>query len=270
MRGASQASMTAARTALDRELGGSPGAASERAAELFALVDALDAAPAAARALANPNRPPAAKQAMVAAIMAGHDDAAIVFAGTVASARWSRDGDLTDALEQLGIEAALIGIGASGALEGFEDELFALRRFLGSHRAVRVALADGEARPEARAALARRLWTDAIGPATLSLVERIVRAPRGRSLTSSLIWLAELSAARRGRTVAQVVAGTPLAAAQTERLAALLERSYGHEIRLDVTVDPAVVGGLRVSVGAEVLDATLLARMATLKRAIAS
>jgi F-type H+-transporting ATPase subunit delta len=70
--------------------------------------------------------------------------------------------------------------------------------------------------------------------------------------------------------VAAIVTGTPLSVAQRDRLAALLAEAYGHRMRLDVTVDPAVIGGVRITVGAEVLDATMIARLASLKRAIAS
>jgi F-type H+-transporting ATPase subunit delta len=271
MRGASLASLVHARTEADRELAGAPSSvAGARAAELFALVDALDANPAALRALANPNRPAAAKRTMVATMMAGHNPASVDFAASVAAARWSHDRDLADALERLGVEATLAGVEADGALERFEDELVAVGRFLASQRDVRLALADADADPSARAALARRLWSASLAPATMTLVERVARAPRGRTPTASLVLLEELSAARRGRAVAGVVVAAPLTDAQTSRLAGILAKARGLPVRLDVSVDPAVVGGLRVTLGDDVVDATLLARLTGLRRAIAS
>ncbi|MDR1189979.1 MAG: F0F1 ATP synthase subunit delta [Bifidobacteriaceae bacterium] len=271
MRGGSLASVDAARAALDRELGpASPAAAATRSAELFALVDALDTNPPALRALANPNRPAAAKRDMVAAMMAGHDPTAIRYAGEVVAARWSHDRDLADALEQLGIEAALIGIEAAGGLEAFEDELRAVERFLAGQRAVRLALAEPDAEPDARVQLAKRLLADLLAPATMDLVAQVVRSPRRRSLVGSLILLEELSAARRGRMVATVSVAGPINAAQTERLSQILQDAYGHAFRLDIVTDPGMVGGLRVAVGSDLLDATLLARLTSLRRAIAS
>ncbi|MDR0432369.1 MAG: F0F1 ATP synthase subunit delta [Bifidobacteriaceae bacterium] len=271
MRGASLASLTAARGALGRELAGAASAvAMERADELFAVVDALDAAPAALRALANPNRPAEPKRAMVRRIMDGHNQAACEFVAEVVVARWSRDADLSDALERLGVEACLIAIGSQDALEAFEGELFSVQRFLAAEPAVRGALADTEASGEARVRLAERLWAPTLTKSTMTLLTRVVRAPRRRSLTSSLILLAELSAERRGRMVAVVLSAVELTADQRERLASALRDAYGHQVRLDIVHDTAVVGGLRIEIGSDVLDATLLARFAALRRAIAS
>ncbi len=72
-----------------------------------------------------------------------------------------------------------------------------------------------------------------------------------------------LAARRRQLLVAAVTAAAPLSAAQAERLAAVLERTYGREVRLTVAVDPEVIGGLRVQVGAQVVDATVLAGWTT-------
>jgi F-type H+-transporting ATPase subunit delta len=303
MRGVSLASLTTARLALDRELsatassadagataeptprvraagdrpaaspadaGAAPPSPTPRADELFALVDVLDTSPAVLRAAANPNRPALAKRTLITALMAGHDPASVAFAAGVAASRWSHDADLADAVELLGIEAMLIAIEQAGALEDFEDELFALQRFLAGQREVRLALANADATPAARAALAHQILADSLTPATMTLVEQVVRAPRHRSLTASILLLEEMSAARRGRMVATVIAGAPLTPAQRDRLAALLAEAYGRQMRLDVTVDRAVIGGVRITVGSEVLDATMIARLAALQRAIAS
>ncbi|MDR1427480.1 MAG: F0F1 ATP synthase subunit delta [Bifidobacteriaceae bacterium] len=271
MRGASLASLTTARTALDRELSGTPSAAAwARSDELFALVDALDATPAALRALANPNRPATAKRTFVSTMMAGHSPDATTFVADLVTARWSHDRDLADGLEQLGIEAALVAIGSEGQLEAFENQLFAVERFLARERDVRIALSDTDAAASARVGLARRLWAGTLDPIAQMLVERVVRSPRGRSLQASLLLLEAASASRRGRMVATVSAAAPLTTAQTDRLAGLLASAYGHPIRLDVSYDPTVVGGLRIGVGSDLVDATVLARLVSLKRAIAS
>ncbi|MDR1293739.1 MAG: F0F1 ATP synthase subunit delta [Bifidobacteriaceae bacterium] len=271
MRGASLASLTTARAALGRELAGAASSAVfVRAGELFAVVDAVDANSAVLRALANPNRPAGAKRAMVTAMMVGHDQAAAAFVADLAASRWSHDPDLSEAIERLGVEATLIAIGPPDALESFEDDLFAVERFLAAHRDVVVALADADADAAARIALARRLWAQDLAPTTMMLVERAVRAPRGRPLIASLMLLAELSAERRGRMVASVVSATALTGAQRDRLATILAGAYGHPVRLDASVDPTVMGGMRVTIGSDLLDATVLARFVSLRRAIAS
>jgi F-type H+-transporting ATPase subunit delta len=268
MRGASLASLSAARTRLG-PLAADGGAAQQLAAELFALVDALDATPAAARALANPNRSERAKRDLVAGIMAGHDAGAIDFAQSVAVERWSRDRDLADGLEQLAIEADLAAVEAADGLELFETQVFGIGRFLAVNRAVRTALADEGARPQARAALAQALFGEGVAPGTRRLVVRLARAPRGRTPAASLELLGRLAAERRGRLVATAITAVPLSPAQSARLAEIIARAQGSAVQLNVTVDPAVIGGLRIRMGDEVVDATVLTRLAGLRRAVA-
>jgi F-type H+-transporting ATPase subunit delta len=69
--------------------------------------------------------------------------------------------------------------------------------------------------------------------------------------------------------VATVTSATPLTEQHRERLAAALAAQLGHHVQLNVVVDPDVVGGLRVSVGDEVIDGTLANRLDEAQRRIA-
>jgi len=95
-------------------------------------------------------------------------------------------------------------------------------------------------------------------------------APRGRRFVATLGHLADLIAERRSRTVATVISAADLGTAQRLRLAEILGRAYGREMQVQVQVDPHVLGGLRVQVGPEVIDATVLARLADARRRLAS
>ncbi|MDR2254306.1 MAG: hypothetical protein LBD97_10725, partial [Bifidobacteriaceae bacterium] len=168
MLGSSAASLVQARTELGAVLAAAtPDEAPLKvAAELFALVDALDADKALARALTNPNRSAAPKRALVRGAMAGHMPAATELVATVAAARWSREGDLADALEQLGFDAAIAAARSDQGLRRTEEELFGVDVVLRGSRPLRTALADAVAPPAARAKLARDVFGDAVGPVT--------------------------------------------------------------------------------------------------------
>jgi F-type H+-transporting ATPase subunit delta len=56
---------------------------------------------------------------------------------------------------------------------------------------------------------------------------------------------------------------------QRTRLAAALRRIYGRDVQLNVVVDPDVVGGLSVQVGDEVIDGTVVGRLAEARRRLA-
>ena len=78
-----------------------------------------------------------------------------------------------------------------------------------------------------------------------------------------------LVADQRGRSVATVVAAAPLSDAQRERLTAALTKRYGTRVSLNTIVDPTVVGGLRVQIADDVIDASVSSRLADLRQRLA-
>jgi F-type H+-transporting ATPase subunit delta len=67
--------------------------------------------------------------------------------------------------------------------------------------------------------------------------------------------------------VAEATVAAPLTAQQEERLVSILERIYRTRIRVQVRVDPDVLGGVVVRVGDEVVDGTILHRIEQARRA---
>ena len=74
--------------------------------------------------------------------------------------------------------------------------------------------------------------------------------------------LAALAVSRRGEVVAHVRAAADLTDAQHDRLTELLTRIYGHPVSLQLDVDPALLGGLTIAVGDEVIDGSLASKLA--------
>nr|HQV20259.1 F0F1 ATP synthase subunit delta [Gordonia sp. (in: high G+C Gram-positive bacteria)] len=75
--------------------------------------------------------------------------------------------------------------------------------------------------------------------------------------------LAELAAARRGESVAHVVSAAPLTDSQIQRLRGVLGNIYGRTISVQTEVNPEILGGLRIAVGDEVIEADIATRLAT-------
>ena len=78
--------------------------------------------------------------------------------------------------------------------------------------------------------------------------------------------LTEAAARQRQRIVAEVRVAQPLDAEQQRRLAAALTALKGRNVRLNVAVDPAILGGVHVTVGDEVIDGTVAARLEQARR----
>ena len=92
-------------------------------------------------------------------------------------------------------------------------------------------------------------------------MSQTVELLRGERADEAVIDLAELAVARRGEVVAHVTAAADLSDAQRTRLTEVLSRIYGHPVSVQLHVDPAVLGGLSIAVGDEVIDGAISSRL---------
>ena len=116
---------------------------------------------------------------------------------------------------------------------------------------------------EAKRQLLTDLLAGKVTPEALRLITQAAVSPLGRSLDLSLEEYARLAARRRERLVAEVhVAGGADRPSSAGRLAAALTEAYGHEVHLNVVLDPQVVGGMTVRVGDELIDGSVATRLA--------
>lgn len=242
------------------------------AGELFALVDVLDHNGTLRRAVTDSSRDAAARQGIVNSVFDGKisSQAMAVLTNAVAQ-RWSDDTDLANALERaavLAVTASAQSRGGVDALDEVLNELLTFVRTVDSNAQAQEALSDHQASKEAKKKLAVALG----GPATTAegvlLLERVGSNPRGLHAARAADEFAEIIVKRQNRYIARVTSAINLSQAQLERLGRALNAVYGRELKLDVSVDPAVLGGLRVQVGDEVIDGTVETRMSDLSRSI--
>lgn len=268
MRGLSRGALADAEQRLEPLLGTVDGA--ELGEQLFSVARLLDSSAGLRRGLTDPARSGQVRADLTARLLTGQvgEPTLDVVTGLVRE-RWSKPRDLADAVEHLATTALLSSAERAGTLERLEDEVFRFSRVVAGDRALESALSDRTASPERLGSLVERLLGRKTTPQTLALVRQAVTAPRGRRLEEALADVLELAAARRSRLVAVATAAFPLSADQSDRLAAALGSIYGRPVLLEVDVDPEVVGGLRVRVGDEVLDATILSRLDEAKRRLA-
>lgn len=73
-----------------------------------------------------------------------------------------------------------------------------------------------------------------------------------------------LAAAHRGEATAEVTSAHPLDAAQIDALKAQLRTKAGRDVALDLKVDPAILGGLIVKIGSQMIDSSIRTRLNTL------
>jgi F-type H+-transporting ATPase subunit delta len=270
VRGVSRQSLAAGQDSLEALLaaaGTDPAAIGE---DLLAVTDLLGSSAGLRRALTDPSRDGEAKAGLVAQLLGSRLGAGSLDLVTgLVRARWSRPGDLTDAVEGFGVSAILAGAQRAGRLDAVEDELFRFARTVAGTGTLRDAFSARTAGSERKATLVRALLTGKAAPETVRLAVQAATSPRGQRTESALEGFVELAALRRHQLVAEVTSAVPLDQARRDRLAAALQRLYGREILLNVDVDPTVVGGLRVQVGGELIDGTISGRLDDARRRLA-
>jgi F-type H+-transporting ATPase subunit delta len=78
----------------------------------------------------------------------------------------------------------------------------------------------------------------------------------------------ELKNAREGAADVLIVSAFPLEGEQLNGLVASLERKFQRKLKPVVEVDASLIGGVRVTVGDEVLDTSVRARLASMQTAL--
>ena len=73
---------------------------------------------------------------------------------------------------------------------------------------------------------------------------------------------------RGGVSDAHIVSAFPLDAAQQSELVQVLEKRFGRQLKAVVEVDASLIGGVRVTVGDEVLDTSVVARLEQMRIAL--
>jgi F-type H+-transporting ATPase subunit delta len=248
-----------------------PQAALEVGDELFAVAGLLASQSVLRRALSDPSRPAEARSALATSLLAGKvSEATAELIAAAAAARWSAPGDLTDAMEQLAVQAIVAAAEQEGRLDDLEDELFRFGRIVASQPELRIALTNPFLSADAKRELLGQLLAGKVTPEAQRLIAQAAVNPLGRSLDVSLDDYARLAARRRERLVAEVHVAVALTEQQRGRLAAALAATYGHQVHLNVVLDPRVEGGLTVRVGDELIDGSVATRLAAARRRLAS
>lgn len=268
MAGASSDSLAAARRDLDPVL---TSGAVPLAAELFSALETVDASAPLRRALTDPSWTAERRVGVVQSLFAGKvSEQATTVLTDLAGRRWSRDRDFGDALERLATTAVAAAAEREGlhGLERLSDELLSFNRAVGQSHDLQRALTDPQAPAAARGTLAGRLLSGASEEARL-LVRQAVQSPRGHKPVDLVRDFVDTVAERQRMWIAEVTVARPLAPGQQDRLAAGLKGLFGRDLKLDVAVDPELVGGIRVQVGDDVVDSSLQTRLHDLQRKLA-
>jgi F-type H+-transporting ATPase subunit delta len=87
-------------------------------------------------------------------------------------------------------------------------------------------------------------------------------------LTAMIRAFGQLTAAHRGEVTAEVTTAHPLGAEQLDALKKQLKARVGRDVAILAKTDPAILGGLVVKLGSQLIDASIRTRLNTLATAM--
>lgn len=269
--GASRQSLIAARKSLDELLKGlSPADASALSAQLFAVVTTLDSSTPLRRALTDNSRDANSKAELAKELFGkGASDLAIKLLINLTALRWSSPSNLGDVIEQLAVEAEASVANQNNELDRLEEEIFQFSRIVASDLELRQILNSPKYSGEGKRVLVAKLLASKVSPSTSRLLAALVSGMRGRSIEKTIAFYASAAAARKMRVIAHVKSAVELSQAQKDKLASSLSGKIGQPVRLNVELDPKVLGGLSIRFADELIDATIVNRLADAGRALA-
>lgn len=263
MRASSRQALEQGKAVLARQTGMTAQTCYDWADDLFALSDLVQGSSRIALALTDPARSLEDRVRLLQTLADNLSEVALTTVEGALSAAPSAQ-ELPTVIETLGECAVQRGAQAEGKAIEIADEIFSLERFVRANQQVRSALSDRNREPKYRVRLLQELFGSSLSrPATtlalraVSAVSRDSKLEDSVSLTGNLRHMRRDLAAAGDTVVATVQVATPLADAQAERLRDILSRRYQKNIHLQVSVEPSVLGGMKVRVGSQIFDGSL-------------
>ena len=238
--------------------------------ELFAITSLLDHNVHVERALTDPSRPAEDKVAVLNTLLGdqAHPMTMEIMTDLV-KRRFSRVSDIANAVEDFGVDAMMYYADAQGATLQVSVELAQLHSSLLNLPVVRSKLYDDSVSSETRVKFFRALFADKnFDKVTMRLAEHATCNLRKRRYLATIQWLINKFSRHMGESMVTVTTATPLNDEQVDKLTAIYSKKVGRGVHINSVVDPTVLGGMRVQVGDEVTDNTVIAQLDHLQRTV--
>ncbi|MFG6446703.1 F0F1 ATP synthase subunit delta [Roseateles sp. BYS180W] len=107
-------------------------------------------------------------------------------------------------------------------------------------------------------------------PGVLNFLREVIANGRLAALPAMVEQFHVLANAASGVADARIYSAFPIEPAQLAEVIATLEKRFGRKLQAHVELEPALIGGIRVVVGDEVLDTSVKARLERMKAALAA
>ena len=238
--------------------------------ELFTITKVLDDSIQLERALTDPSRPVADKVAVLKELLGDNAHPMTMEIMTdLVSRRWSRARDIANAVDDFCVADMMYYADDTDATLQVSIELSELHSALLNLPVVRAKLYDYQATSEARVKLFREVFSGkTLNKVTMRLAEHATCNLRRRRYLETIQWLINKFSRHMGESMVTVTTATPLKKEQIKRLVEVYSAKVGRQVHINSVVDPTVLGGMRIQVGDEVTDNTVVAQLQNLHRKV--
>lgn len=271
MHAASRDALEQSRSVLQSTLSANPAGGATGAkvgAELFRVVDILEENRSLRVAVADSSAPVEAREDLARSVFGWKiDESSLEVVLAAVAQSWSTPRDLREGLVTLGREALLLSAREQGQLGAVEDELFRLGRVVAGDPEFEQALSDRTTTADDKRALLGQVLYGKVTAVTEALASQAVARPESMP-ADDLDALSRQAAELQGQSVAVVTSAAELSDEQQSTLESKLASIYGREMTVHVQVDPAVLGGMVIRVGDEVIDGSVAGRLDAVRRTL--
>ena len=151
------------------------------------------------------------------------------------------------------------------ALETWLRQLAAVQTALHGDAGLRAALADTETAVTDRLLRLDKAVAGGLDPEVRKFAGTLLEAGQIDQLDAILAELNRLARVGPARKTARVTSAVPLTSAEQEAFRDKVTRRFGPDLEFQFEVDPALLGGIVLRVGDQVIDGSVAARLAAMR-----
>ena len=167
-------------------------------------------------------------------------------------------------------EAFVRSLESAGRVDqGLEEIKGITLTYMGS-RQMQNFLGSPEIGEEEKQKLLKRLFAEEVGPQEMGLLELLLKKDRFDHLPVISEEAVSVAEARRGVIRGVATTARPISSAETEKLAKAVGKLLGKKVLLERAVDTKLIGGVRVTVGTDLLDGSVQTLLENAKRHLLS
>ena len=270
--GSSRVSVQALRKSLDEIVNKqSANDAAVFASDLFTILSVLSTSIGVRRALTDNARDSSAKAELISNLFGKNvSGGAQALLASASALRWSNPGEIADAIENLAVQAESACADKNGELEKVESQLFDFAQVLRANPELRQALNTSADTDQNKVSLLEAIVVGKYLTSTINLLRQVVTLRRGRSIDATLAAYAHYVSTRKDQVVAHVKSAVELSDSQLAKLINTLSKQVGKDVRINLEIDPKVLGGISIRYADDVIDGTVINRLAEAGRALVS